>query len=365
MQAYVHLLAATHSIGALHSVCAQLKRAQLSVDRQLLDGNSGMQLQRMLTHVWQTTMRQLQYRLSCLQSSLLQARVMWQGLVSRDPAEHRCRAQCADLAQRVAAGNAHAAHALEAGMRRRMLRECTCSADILASAASALLAGTHRAAKYVHDSPWRSVASDADAAQLSQMQATLLALLAQCASARCQTWVTMDSVSSSHTRSSHRVHIHAWSTCSLARAMRRASSYIQVPDMVVPCRLHGVQGNFERPQSLMSFQDLPPRTILACASEVIAHLRSTHHAKHVRRPLQLPDALLGKLQVAVAGGGAAAGLADVPAAAVPGATTGSGSMMQDPTAAPPADTVVRQSADGALAEGEESSVQVGVRRKRR
>ena len=100
------------------------------------------------------------------------------------------------------------------------------------------------------------------------------------------------------------------------------------------CRLHGVLGNFARPRDLDAFQSTPQRTLLTCATDVDGQLQASHE----RRPLQLPDALLSQLQLAVA----------APAAPV---------AVQSEVAAGPG-------AGAAAQEAEEGAGQIDVRRKR-
>lgn len=57
-----------------------------------------------------------------------------------------------------------------------------------------------------------------------------------------------------------------------------------------------MQGNFARPRDLTAFQNTPQRTLLTCATDVDGQLQASNE----RRPLQLPEALLSQLQLAVA-----------------------------------------------------------------
>ena len=99
---------------------------------------------------------------------------------------------------------------------------------------------------------------------------------------------------------------------------------------------------------------------------MIAELRSSLAAKHPKRPLNLPDALKAKLQIAVAGSApAAAAGSGAAAAAAPSSAAAPANLLQAAGAHAASDVVVRKSADGSAADGDEGEVQVGVRRKRR
>ena len=183
LQAFISLLATSNSVGALLSACGQLKRCQASIASALLAGTDSARLQHLVQQVWQAVMQQLQHRFMCLNCSLLSAKRLCQELLGADQATapHTVRQQCTALAHKLCDGNVAAAESLGAGMRRRLVRECSQSSDILAAAASALLNAAHRVAKLLHGGPWQGLAADSDESQLAGMQATIMAMLAQCA----------------------------------------------------------------------------------------------------------------------------------------------------------------------------------------
>ena len=184
MQAYVQLLGESNSVAALLGALVQLKRAGKAAPARaaLKPGGVSYDLARF---VWTTYMRQLHYRLSCLTRSYAALRQACAALPLSGRPGTAGTIDAQALAQRVCgSGASHAVlRVLAAGFRRKAVAEVMQAGCVIADAAASLLAASQKAAKTVREAFWKDTVSADAAAELSAMQGTVLAVLAQCAPA--------------------------------------------------------------------------------------------------------------------------------------------------------------------------------------
>jgi hypothetical protein len=182
LQAYIHLLGESRSIGALQGALVQLKTAaaRTAADAPGMPPASAAPLQRVAALAWSTYMQQVTFRQACVTAGYSKLRSFCR---SSAPLGHPPGAAYRVLAERMAGGPGGAADALAALLQRGALAQALQSGLALGALAAKQLSATLTGARSLHDEPWRGVAGAGDAGRLSEAQATLLAILAQCAPA--------------------------------------------------------------------------------------------------------------------------------------------------------------------------------------